>query len=139
MSTTTDASTWPKSASPSAPWINDDWLSVWIGLLIFFSALAWLYGYDLLGWAVSTSVWIDPQLDLTVVPPLTALNTVPLLWHLFRGTLDRVPKVFRLRAAEFIVERAAPGPIHTDGEVHQAPARVVFAIRPSIRAVQTPC
>ena len=67
MSTTTDASTWPKSASPSSPWINDDWLSVWIGLLIFFSALAWLFGYDLLGWAVSTSVWIDPSLALGTV------------------------------------------------------------------------
>jgi len=67
MSATTDTAAWAPSDSSSSPWINDDWLSVWIGLLIFFSALAWLYGYDLLGWVVTTSVWIDPSLALGTV------------------------------------------------------------------------
>jgi uncharacterized membrane protein YadS len=67
MSTTTDSPAWESTHSSSSPWINDDWLSVWIGLLIFFSALAWLYGYDLLGWAVTTSVWIDPGQALSTV------------------------------------------------------------------------
>lgn len=80
----------------------------------------------------------DGLLDLTVVPPLTALNLAPLMWHLFRGTLDRVPTVFRLRAAAFTVERAAPGPIHTDGEVHHAPARVTFSLRPASLRILTP-
>jgi len=67
MSTTTDSPAWESTHSSSSPWINDDWLSVWIGLLIFFSALACLYGYDLLGWAVTTSVWIDPGQALSTV------------------------------------------------------------------------
>ncbi|MBO0757191.1 MAG: putative sulfate exporter family transporter, partial [Bradyrhizobiaceae bacterium] len=67
MSSTTD--TTPLTATPasSSPWINDDWLAVWIGLLIFLASLAWLYGYDVLGWAVTTSVWIDPGAALGTV------------------------------------------------------------------------
>jgi uncharacterized membrane protein YadS len=67
VSTTTDSSVLTKTPSTSSPWVDDDWLSVWIGLLIFFAALAWLYGYDALGWAVSTSVWVDPSLALGTV------------------------------------------------------------------------
>ena len=74
MSTTTDSPAWDSTHSSSSPWINDDWLSVWIGLLIFFSALAWLYGYDLLGWAVTTSVWIDPGQALSTVSKPTPLS-----------------------------------------------------------------
>lgn len=37
--------------------ITEDWLAVWIGLLVFLLALAGLAGADPLGWAVTTSVW----------------------------------------------------------------------------------
>lgn len=37
--------------------ITEDWLAVCTGLLVFVLALAGLAGADLLGWAVSTSVW----------------------------------------------------------------------------------
>src|SRR5215475_13457852 len=71
MSTTSNASTLgsarTSSSTSSSPWVNEDWLSVWIGLLIFFLSLAWLFGHDLLGWAVTTSVWIDPGLALNTV------------------------------------------------------------------------
>ncbi len=39
--------------------ISEDWLSVWIGLLIFVLALAVVAGLDLLGWVVTTSVWTN--------------------------------------------------------------------------------
>ena len=39
--------------------LSEDWLAVWIGLLIFVLALAGLAGLDLLGWVVTTSVWTD--------------------------------------------------------------------------------
>lgn len=39
--------------------LNEDWLSVAIGLFIFALAIAGLSGTDFLGWAVSTSVWKD--------------------------------------------------------------------------------
>ena len=39
--------------------LSEDWLSVWIGLLIFVLSLGVLAGADLLGWVVSTQVWTD--------------------------------------------------------------------------------
>src|ERR1700685_250300 len=39
--------------------LNEDWLAVVIGLLVFGSALFSLAGVDLLGWAVTTSVYTD--------------------------------------------------------------------------------
>ena len=41
----------------SLPRIGEDWLSVIIGLAIFVLALAGLANVDLIGWAVTTSVW----------------------------------------------------------------------------------
>src|SRR5262245_9047023 len=66
MSVTTETARWTSTAEPR-PWITEDWLSVWIGLGIFVLALAWLWGVDLLGWVVSTSVWIDPGKALGTV------------------------------------------------------------------------
>ncbi|MGH8709974.1 MAG: putative sulfate exporter family transporter [Burkholderiales bacterium] len=39
--------------------ISEDWLSVWIGLLVFVLALGVLVGADILGWVVTTGVWTD--------------------------------------------------------------------------------
>src|SRR5712691_3390561 len=47
----------PWTATESAPWISEDWLSVVIGLAIFVLALAVLANVDLIGWVVTTSVW----------------------------------------------------------------------------------
>ena len=45
--------------NPTAKGISEDWLSVWIGLLVFVLALGMLAGTDVLGWVVTTSVWTD--------------------------------------------------------------------------------
>src|SRR5476651_2434615 len=39
--------------------LNEDWLAVVIGLLVFGVALISVSGTDLLGWAVTTSVYTD--------------------------------------------------------------------------------
>jgi uncharacterized membrane protein YadS len=39
--------------------LNEDWLAVVIGLLVFAAALVSISGVDLLGWAVTTSVYTD--------------------------------------------------------------------------------
>jgi len=39
---------------------SEDWLSVIIGLAVFLIALVGIVGPDLLGWVVTTAVWIDP-------------------------------------------------------------------------------
>jgi uncharacterized membrane protein YadS len=46
---------------PDAPrGIGEDWLAVWLGLIVVALALASWLGADLLGWAVTTKVWTDP-------------------------------------------------------------------------------
>ena len=42
------------------PRLNEDWLAVWLGLLLFVLSLATFVGVDALGWAVTTSVWTTP-------------------------------------------------------------------------------
>ena len=59
--TTLSAGSIPRRADnvETAPQISEDWLSLIVGLLIFALALAGLANVDLLGWAVTTSVWTD--------------------------------------------------------------------------------
>ena len=42
-----------------APRISEDWLSLIIGLFIFVLSLAAIVNVDLLGWVVTTAVWVD--------------------------------------------------------------------------------
>src|SRR5579863_4771942 len=49
------------------PGMSEDWLAVWIGLLVFVLSLGLLFGMDLLGWAITTSVWITPAKALAPV------------------------------------------------------------------------
>src|SRR5579859_3375248 len=46
----------PVQATPRG--MSEDWLAVCIGLLVFVLSLGILFGADLLGWAVTTSVWM---------------------------------------------------------------------------------
>src|SRR5581483_8883791 len=52
--------------------LNEDWLSLAIGLFIFAIAIAGLSGIDFLGWAVSTSVWKDFSTALNPVSKVYA-------------------------------------------------------------------
>jgi uncharacterized membrane protein YadS len=47
--------------------LSEDWLSLWLGLLIFFFSLGIFGGFDLLGWGISTKVWTDPAKALAPV------------------------------------------------------------------------
>jgi diacylglycerol kinase family enzyme len=73
----------------------------------------------------------DGQLDLVAVWPLGILGALPLAARLFLGTFDRSPQVWRLRGTRFVIERDAPGLIHTDGETHETGATVEIAVRPN--------
>jgi YegS/Rv2252/BmrU family lipid kinase len=78
----------------------------------------------------------DGLLDLSVVINVTAWNALPLLARLFTGSIERAANLRRFRGTRFIVERPAPGLIHTDGETHLAGSRVEFRVRPrSLRVV----
>jgi len=49
------------------PGVSEDRLAVCIGLLVFILSLGLLSGFDLLGWAVTTSVWMVPAKALAPV------------------------------------------------------------------------
>jgi len=80
----------------------------------------------------------DGLLDLTLIPPVSLLRAIPMLRRLFNGSIDGGRGVLRLRSARFVVERPAPGLIHTDGETHAAGARVEFIVRPRSLRVLAP-
>ncbi len=78
----------------------------------------------------------DGLLDLTVVPRVHWFNALPLVWHLFNGSLDRGEGITRLRAADFSIVRTKPGWIHTDGEPRATGQRLEFTVRPgSLRII----
>jgi uncharacterized membrane protein YadS len=49
-----------ETATQAPPAISEDWLAVCIGLFVFLLSLGLLFGKDILGWAVTTSVWTTP-------------------------------------------------------------------------------
>ena len=78
----------------------------------------------------------DGRLDLVAISAGSWLGVAALVPRLFLGNLDRSPLVTRLTGPRFVIERVAPGLIHTDGETHEAGARVEVVVRPqSLRMV----
>ncbi len=71
----------------------------------------------------------DGLLDLIAVRPVGPAGAALLAIRLFLGTFDRSPRVRRLRGSHFRIERPTASPIHTDGEVHRAPADLDLAVQ----------
>ncbi len=80
----------------------------------------------------------DGLLDLTLLRRLTFFNALPLTERLFTKRIDGSPSVVRLRAPRFVIERAEPGPIHTDGEVRDCGREVEIAVRPASLRIVAP-
>jgi diacylglycerol kinase family enzyme len=80
----------------------------------------------------------DGLLDLCAIPPVGVLNALPLLIRLFSGTLDKQPGIYLRRATSFTVVRPAAGPLHTDGEIHEAGTVIEFTVRPASLRIMAP-
>ena len=81
----------------------------------------------------------DGLLDLVAVRPVGFLGALPLVARLFLGRLSDSAGVLRLCDRHFIIERPAPGFIHTDGETHPTGTRVEVTVRPlSLRVLVPP-
>ena len=80
----------------------------------------------------------DGLLDLTVVRRLTPFNALPLAERLFTKRIDGSPSVTRLRAARFLIERPAPGLLHTDGEVRACDACIEVRVLPGSLRIAAP-
>ena len=70
----------------------------------------------------------DGSLDLVAVRPVGIVGATTLAARLFSGRFDQSPHVSRLRGSRFVIERAAPGLIHTDGETHATGATVSVVV-----------
>jgi diacylglycerol kinase family enzyme len=78
----------------------------------------------------------DGSLDLVAVRPVGLFGAASLAARLFCGRFDRSAHVCRLQSPSFVIERAAPGLIHTDGETHATGASVGILVHPrSLRIV----
>ena len=78
----------------------------------------------------------DGLLDLVAIGPSGYAGAALDALRLFRGRLDRSPRVRLWRGEKFVVTRAAAGPIHTDGELREAGASIEVAVAPrSLRVV----
>jgi YegS/Rv2252/BmrU family lipid kinase len=78
----------------------------------------------------------DGRLDLVAISAGGWLGVAALGPRLFLGNIDRSPLVTRLGGARFIIDRVAPGLIHTDGETHATGARIEVVTQPrSLRIV----
>jgi diacylglycerol kinase (ATP) len=80
----------------------------------------------------------DGSLDLIAVRPVGLFGAAALATSLFTGRFDTSPHVRRLRGPRFVIERAAPGLIHTDGETHATDARVEVVVHPRSLRVLVP-
>jgi uncharacterized membrane protein YadS len=67
MSNATLADVHPHGAAATTANLNEDWLALILGLLIFVVALGGLFQFDVLGWVVTTSVWSNFSLALAPV------------------------------------------------------------------------
>ena len=59
MSDATLTDVHPRSAAVTSANLNEDWLALILGLLIFVVALGGLFQFDVLGWVVTTSVSVS--------------------------------------------------------------------------------
>ncbi len=80
----------------------------------------------------------DGLLDLTAVPRVGLHNAVPLLYRLFSGSLYRTASVQRWQGERFVIERARPGWIHTDGEPRAEVSRLEITVRPRSLRIMVP-
>jgi diacylglycerol kinase (ATP) len=78
----------------------------------------------------------DGRLDLVVVRHRGLVRTLPLVPRLFLGTVDTQPARLAPDGAAVCHQRERPGLVHTDGETHEAGARLEVVVRPgSLRMI----
>lgn len=81
----------------------------------------------------------DGLLDLVAIKPVGLLGVAQLVPRLFLGNIDQSRHTMRLRGRAFVIERTAPGLVHTDGETHAVPEVISIRVNPrSLRVLVPP-
>jgi len=70
----------------------------------------------------------DGRLNVTVIKKVDLFNALPIAVRLFTGTIDGSKNVQRLCGSHFVIERAGPGLLHTDGETHETGAIIEISV-----------
>lgn len=73
----------------------------------------------------------DGLLNMTIIERINILNVIPLLAHLFSGTLSSSPIAKTCIGKSFSITRDAAGPIHFDGDAVFEGRRLTVSIVPS--------
>lgn len=81
----------------------------------------------------------DGQLDFVALTTGNLFLALPLVVRLFTRSIHRSRFARGAVAPRFRVTRAAPGPIHTDGEIHDCPAEFDVIVRSQSLRVVVPC
>lgn len=80
----------------------------------------------------------DGRFELVSVPQVGFFGACGMLYRLGTDTFDRVRAVTRFSGAEFVIERAKPGWIHTDGEPRATTSRLEISLRPHSLRIMVP-
>jgi uncharacterized membrane protein YadS len=86
--------------------LNEDWLAVWLGLFLFALSLAAFFGVDVLGWAVTTSVWTSPWKALVPASKayhLPGLVSLLLTYVFLLAIMTIGARALRLNLARFML------------------------------------
>ncbi|HSY53899.1 MAG TPA: diacylglycerol kinase family protein [Opitutaceae bacterium] len=80
----------------------------------------------------------DGSLDLIAIKSVSLFNVLPLAVRLFTRSLYGSPSVQHLRGGHFVIERTAPGRLHTDGETHDTAASIEVTVLPRSLKIMGP-
>jgi len=80
----------------------------------------------------------DGRLDLAVITRAGVFSALAVTARLFFGRVDRLKSVVAVQGREFVIRRAAAGPVHTDGEVHECEPELRVTTRPRSLRVLVP-
>ncbi len=80
----------------------------------------------------------DGRLDFVALTTGNLLLALPLVIRLFTRSMHRSRFARGAVAPRFRIRRAASGPIHTDGEIHDAPATFDIEVRPQSLRILVP-
>lgn len=80
----------------------------------------------------------DGRFELVSVPQVCFFDACGMLYRLGTDSFDQVKAVTRFSGAEFIIERAKPGWIHTDGEPRATTSTLEISLRPKSLRIMVP-
>ncbi len=80
----------------------------------------------------------DGRFELISVPQVGFLGACGMLYRLGTDSFDQVKAVTRFSGPEFVIERAKPGWIHTDGEPRATTSKLEITLKPKSLRIMVP-